>query len=708
MLDVERYLGPLAVPSYVDPGALLVGALPALRPPRRITVPDWAEQEPRRISTPSYSGRWRNSFAPYMVEPARMTTSRRYRAVCFVGPARAVKSDALVMNVVGHRVVCMPRFVKIICPTQDAARQFSREKIAPMIRATPGVRDRLAKVRNADNLHDKLFEGGMSLRIAWPVIGELSMLDIPDIIVTDYDRIEHSENIDGEGSLFDLALKRTQTFGSLGMAIFESSPGREVLDPEWEPSTPHEAPPCTGIMSIFNRGTRGKFYWQCPHCHEPFEPLVAALRWERRATPGESAKTVAMVCPHGHVIGPDRKSELNPAGFWLHETNDCELAEIDDASVRDTDTASYWCEGPVAAMQSWEQLVLRHEQALQEFERTGDEGSLKGTVTLDQGRPFLSRSVSLDDEIDAKALKALAKPYPLETAPADVRFLTVAVDVQSHRFVVHVDAWGPGLERWLIDRMEIALPPENAPGAGKRAIDPPRYIEDWDVLPPLLERAYPVADSDFMLRPAAMIIDSGGEAGVTEKAYQFYRARRSLGNTRRVFLAKGQGGLDRDRARIGRPEKVLQKKLSHWSDIRLVYAGTDKLKDEITLGLTRSDPGPGAYHLSDRLDDRVFAEFCAETRTPKGWEKRKRGIANEALDLGVYGKALAIVMKAERIDWSKPPAWAAPMEANSFAARRVREDQTNVAAGVTPAKKVPPVRRRRGNGFVTGGVNGRL
>jgi len=702
MLDVERYLGPLTVPSYPDPGRLVVDALPALRPPRRITVPDWAEQE-RRLRTPVYSGAWRNSFAPYMVEPARMATSRKYRAVVFCGPARTVKTEALILNVLGHRATCMPRVMKIICPTQDAARQFSREKIAPMIRNTPAVAARMSKARNADNLHDKLFEGGMSVRIAWPVIGELSMFDIPDMLLTDYDRMP--ENVDGEGSPFDLALKRTQTFGSLGMAIFESSPGRPVLDPEWKAATPHEAPPCTGILSIFNGGTRGKFYWQCPHCHEPFEPLFSALRWERKGSPGESARTVAMVCPNGHAIGPDRKAELNPGGFWLHETNDGELAVIDDASVRDTDTVSYWCEGPVAAMQSWEQLVLRYEQALEELERTGDEERLKATVNLDQGRPYLPRSISLGDGIEEAALKALAKPYPLEVAPAETRFLTVAVDVQNHRFVVHVDAWGPGLERWLIDRIEIAVPPAEAPGADKRAIDPARYAEDWAVLPPLLERAYPVADSEFVLRPAAMIVDSGGTAGVTEKAYQFYREQRGRA-PRRVFLNKGQGGLDRDRARYGEPEKILQRKQARRSDIRLVYSGTDKLKDEVTLALTRKESGPTAFHLSDRLDDRVFAELCAEIRTAKGWERRKPGLPNEALDLAVYGKALVIVLKGERIDWSKPPAWAAPMEENTYAARVVVAVSGDVELKAAP--KPQRVRRRRGDGFVSRGKNGGL
>lgn len=705
MLDVERYLGPLEVPSYPDPGRLVVDQLASIRPARRISVPDWAaSKDGRKIRSATYTGPWRNDFAPYMVEPARMTTSRKYRAACFVGPARTVKTDALVLNVLGHRVVNMPRSMKIICPTQDAARQFSREKVAPMIRATPAVSERLAKVRNADNLHDKLFEGGMSLRIAWPVIGELSMLDIADVIVTDYDRIENSENVDGEGSLFDLALKRTQNFGSLGMAIFESSPGRPVLDPEWTPATPHEAPPCTGILSIFNRGTRGKYYWQCPHCHEPFEPLMSALRWERLSSPGESAKTVAMVCPQGHVIWSDRKTELNQSGFWLHETNRGELAEIDDPSIRDTDTVSYWGEGPIAAIQSWEQLALREEQAREEFDRTGDEGSLKATVTLDQGRAYLPKSLSIGDGIEEKALKALALDYPLGIAPPETRFITWQVDVQKRCFVAHACAWGVGLERWTFERREIAMPPADAPGAGKRAIDPARYLEDWTVLDDLLEESVSVAGSGYRLRPVALIVDSAGEPGVTEKAYAFYRQQRKKGNGKRVFLNKGQGGLDKDRVRYREPEKILQKKQARRSDIRLVYSGTDKLKDEVTLAATRKEPGPGAYHLSKHFDDRVFAEFCAEVRTAKGWEPKKHGIRNEALDLAVYGRALVIVLKGERINWEKPPAWAAPMPDNAHAIVVIenlgREAPTEAPALKSPAP-VPAAKQKRRTGFVS-------
>lgn len=671
-LDVERFLGPLSNPEFAGFGEILAEALASIDPPRRITVPDWAaSKDGRKLRTPTYSGDWSNDFAPYMVEPSRFTTSRKYTACVFVMPARTVKTDALVLNSIGHRVCCMPRNMLVVTPTKDMSREFSITKLDPMIRATPAVSARQMKGRGADNIFDKLFQGNMRLRIGWPVVGQLSMVDIPDVLFTDYDRMP--DDIDGEGSAFDLGRKRNQSFGSLGMTVAESSPGRTVVVDDWKPETPHEAPPAGGILGLYNAGTRGQYYWLCPHCKDPFRPLFSTLKWDKRDSNGESAKTVIMACPHGCIIGPDRKRELNIKGFWLHEAGDGSLVEIDDSRIRDTDIASWWGEGPIAALQSWEQLVLRHLDATDEFRRTGDDTRLKATITLDQGRPYFDRMPTLGEGLHAETLKALSLDYPMGRCPPETRFATVAVDVQPNRFVVQVDAWGEGLERWLIDRFDIALPPVDAPGARDgqgdvlRAIDPGRYAEDWAVLDTLLERRWPVTNSPFALIPRALIVDMHGAEGTTANAYAFWRRCRKAGLQNRVFLQRGRGGVDRERAVYRLLEKIEGSRKRRRSDIYAVESGTDPLKDEIALALTRRDPGPGAYHLPVELPDTVRAEFCAEVRTPKGWDVKRGGIRNESLDLAVYGKALAIVLKAEKIDWKHPPMWAAPLEKNSFA-----------------------------------------
>lgn len=701
--DWLRYLPAMPPPPFAAAEAVLREALPTLRPQRRIDVPEWAASA-RLLSLPTYQGPWRNEFAPYMTEPSRMVTSRRYGAVVFVGPARTVKSESLILNTVGHAIDCKPRDTMVVCQTQDSAKQFSERKLGPMLRANPKLAGKQMTGRGADNIHEKKFLGGMNLQIRWPVIGYFSQNEFFTVLLTDRDRMP--DDVDGEGDPFMLARKRVQHAGSLGMVVSESSPGRPIERDDWEPATPHEAPPCAGVLSEYNLGTRGQLYWECPSCRTPFRPRFETLHWENKATAGESARTVFMACPHGCVIGPDRKHELNAGGTWLHETSDgARLVEIDDPDIRDTDIVSYWCEGPIAAMQSWEQLVLRYLQGKAQFDERGDETALKATITLDQGRPYLPSVRQVGEGLGLETLKALAERRSLGVAPEGTRFVTIQVDVQPNRFVVSVEAWARDLEHWLIDRFDVSTPPDDAPGASvdpsgkpRRAIDPPRYTEDWSALRPLLDRPYPVAGTGYSLLPRAMIVDSGGAAGTTANAYRFLRAMRKVGLGHRIYLAKGQGGINRQRAIYATPEKVLGTVTKRTSDIRLVQVGTDPLKDEVALSLTRKEPGPGAYHLPDALPDAVFAEFCAEVRTETGWEPRKSGLRNEALDLAVYAKALAIVLKAEKLDWDRAPSWAAGVTENSYAVRIVAPvaESTPRTEPAVPAR--PRGRRVRSRG----------
>jgi phage terminase large subunit GpA-like protein len=709
------------VPAFARAVDALAATVKSVAPVERISVADAAERH-RRISSGGARSPWRNDVAPYMVEPMNMSDSRRFRGLVFVGPARSVKSEALVNNVIAHRVKCRPRVGRLICPDMTAAREYSLSKLDTMIWDSPDIAERLMPGRYSNTTFEKRFIGGMRLTVGWPVKSHLAMVDLFDILFTDYDRMPM--DVDGEGSPWALGFKRIQTFGTQGMAIAESSPGKPILDEAWRApaDAPHMAPPCDGILSLYNDGTRARRYWQCDHCGDLYEPDFKLFDYPKTGDPMERGRKAVLLCPHcGGVHEPARRRDLDAAGVWLHEgtpealadgSTKARLVAVDD-DTRDTEIVSYWLKGPCAAFQPWAQLVSQYLTALDTFATTGSEEKLKTTVNVDQALPYKPQTTESETELSPDQLRGKPAPIAAKIVPAAARFVVLSVDAQSNRFVVQADAFGVGLERWMIDRFDIHQPPQSAPGAATRAIAPPLYAEDWKALDDLLATSYAIEGSASRLLPMALIVDSGGAPGTTQNAYAWWRAARKTFGRRRVFLVKGLGGVDRQPRAIERePEKIDQTRQTKSNPrrrktVHVVFAASDVLKDEVAVALARKMPGPGAYHLASGLPAEVYTELCAERRSDDGWEMKAGQRRNEAFDCAYYGKALAIVLGAESIDWNAPPAWAAPFEANAWVQRAANDDPPAEPASVAlpvaivheqpvvPVPVAPPVRGRR-------------
>lgn len=647
------------LPPFMSVDAAIREALPTLNPPSRLSV---SEVAPRRmIESGGQWVKWRADFAPYMTEPMDLITSRLFGAVVLVGPARSSKSVGLVENPLAHAILAQPRLCAVFSPTRDAAREWSIGTLDPLITHSPDLLERL----KADNTFDKSFRGGARVTVDWPVRQKLAQRSIPLVLMTDYDAFP--QDVKGDGSPFALGRKRTQSAMSRGMTVAESSPRFVILDETWSPETPHEAPPTEGILAIYNQGTRGRLYWTCRDCGGRFEP-----RWERmvfpdEGTPASRGKAAVMACLHcGSVIEPSHKREMNATAQWLHEGPEGELVSIGER-VRETPIASFWLTGLAAAMAPWSQVVANVLEAEETFERTGDETAVKAVTNLELGLPYLPRTKAAAG-LSAKFLRDAATDHPWKVAPKGTAFITVAVDVQAGRFVVQVEAWARDLARTVIDRFDIHEPPEGAPRAEDRRIDPARYAEDWAALTPLAERVWPVAAEEYGLRPVGVVIDAGGEAGVTPNAYRFWRKRRAS-HPRLFHLVRGRGGENVKRAEVRHPESSHQGKKKVARDVRIIFAGTDRLKDEVAASLLREAAGVRSLFLPAGAPSEVFEEYAAERRTEKGWEKRPGVRRNEALDLSVYALALVIVLDAERINFERPPAWARMDGENSFAIR---------------------------------------
>lgn len=125
-----------------------------------------------------------------------------------------------------------------------------------------------------------------------------------------------------------------------------------------------------------------------------------------------------------------------------------------------------------------------------------------------------------------------------------MRFIEATVDVQggkNRRFVVQITGYGEQGERWIVDRYNLRHSLRCGPGGESLPVDPAAYPEDWDLLlTDVFHKTWPLAsDPDVHMRLMAMAVDTGGEAGVTDNAYRFWRQCRREGLGNRVFLFKG-------------------------------------------------------------------------------------------------------------------------------------------------------------------------
>lgn len=670
---------------------MIVASFEAVRPTERLTVTEAASRYHIIRQPGSHSGPWSADKTPYMREPQDVLTSLDFTGMILVAPARTGKSAGF-LNWGTHTIVTDPADMMVVHMAQHTAREWSKSDFEKMIRHSPEIKSRLRPGRQNDNTFDKEFLSGMRLTVTWPTITNLSGKTVPRNWIMDYDRI--ADDIDGEGNAYDLTKKRAQTFGRYGMTVAESSPGREVENPKWVAQSPHEAPPTKGILELYNRGDRRRWYWRCPACRHSFEPSFKLLDYPDSADMMEAAEQVAMVCPNdGHRMQPGEKDELNQGGRWVKDgmiwLPDDTIVERPGMRAARSDIASFWMKGPAAAFQQWSSLVLNYLRAEAAFEASADEKPLQTTTNVDQGEPYTPKSrmsERLPEDLKNRAEDwGSTKDNP--TVPLGVRFLEATVDVQARAFVVQVQGFTADGDMVILDGFKIRKSARVDDDGHPLHIDPAAYGEDWDLLvEQVILRSYELGDgSGRRMQIKLSGIDSGGRDGVTFQAYAFWRRLRDGGEGlhRRVALVKGDGKPTAPRAVVTWPDSNRRDKDAiARGDVPVVRFNSGQLKDQVSAMLGRrvaedaERTGGGMIRYPTWFEDWFYSQMTTEIPTPKGWinpGKRR----NESWDLSYYALGLAqrpadsacplANIRLDRIDWlGDVPGWAEEWDANDL------------------------------------------
>lgn len=679
-----------------------------LAPPERISVSEAAEKYVRLDNPGSYTGPYLNEKAPNMREPMDVLASREHRGVVFVGPSQCGKTQSLILNWMAYSVRSDPADMIIYQTSRSIARDFSRRRVNRMHRDSPEVGNQVLPGGGNDNTYDKYYRSGTIVTLSWPTVNELSGRPSPRVAITDYDRM--ADVIGGEGSVWDMGRARIRTYRSHGKILAESSPSKDLLDPNWVPRSPHEAPPCKGILGLYNRGDRRRYYWPCPNCGHYFEASFKNLVWIPSEDTQEASQSTVMHCPHctpltGEIIEFGKRGLMLDKGVWLREWEKIDEQGRITGKGRESDIASFWLKGVAAAFGRWDDMVKQYLEGLREFGLTGDHDKLKLTVNTDQAEPYVpvdQVKTATAEEIKTRSERA----YPKKKVPEGVRFLLAQIDVQGGHWVVEIKGIKPAdsgvkFDVVIVDRFEIRKSKRMDADGHPLWTRPAAHPEDWDLITEqVIEREYELEDGSGYMGIRHTVCDSGGKSGVTNNAYAYWRRLRSENKHTRFLLVKGDPRRDAPRVHIEMPDSQRKDRYANArGEIPIMFINSDIVKDYAFQFLTREESG-GMLYVPDWFSDKddkdaleggrnYYTELVAEVRDHKGHWENVRSLRNESWDLLCYCLAQCLNFKVEEIDWGSPPSWAKEWPKNDL----VRANKTEVSPiapkvknNYTPAK----------------------
>lgn len=465
---------------------MLTRCVAVLKPPPELTLSQWADRY--RVLSPESSaepGRWHTDKAPYQREIMDAIGDPHVRKVVVMTCAQIGKTDAFILNTIGYYMDYAPAPILNMQPTLDMGQTFSKDRLAPMLRDTPELRDKVdTKSRYSGNtILKKNFPGGHITIVGANSAASLASRPIKVLLADEVDRYPDSAGTEGDPLL--LAQKRQTTF--------------------WDKKTVVVSTPTikghSRIETEFNQSTREEWNVPCPECGH-YQPLVwGGVKFDKE----DLSKPVEYACERCGVVSSEYAwKTASKRGHFVAENPAAEARGFHLNTL-----ASTFC--------SWKDVVQKFAVAHEQLEQGNPEG-MKTWVNTELGETWEEQG----EQLEEGDLFQRREIYAAEV-PDEVLVLTAGVDVQDDRFEVEIVGWGEGKESWGIRYQKIYgdLLKEQV----------------WNDLDNFLLSAFYKKDGTAM-RVMAACMDSGGHHA--NAVYTFCKERYD----RRVLAIKGKGGSD--------------------------------------------------------------------------------------------------------------------------------------------------------------------
>lgn len=532
-------------------------------------------------------------------------------------------TQGVYMNLIGYHVELDPCPIGILFAKDGAGKRFMREKLEPMIRATPVLLERIPlEARSAANTQDyKRFPGGFIQLAGTRSAANVKSTDLQLVIVEEPD--DTDKNVQGQGDSIALGRERYKSYPN-GKMLVGGTPTIKGL---------------SKIDAGMERTDKRMMFIACPHCgHEQ------TLRWSQVTWKNDAdihhpiygthrPDTARYACEACGIDGQD-------AGFWTDEQK--RLAVIaasngPDYGWRKTGLPSRYAGFIVSELYSsfagsrMAVLVQKFLEASHAL-KNGDDSLMKSFVNNTLGECWEIKGNSPERE----ELIERGEDYPEWTCPAGALIADCFVDVQrggeqsgAARLHYLVVGWGRGMEAWVIARgVVLGNPLESA---------------TWNALDTVLA-AQPIRNLGGGTLPISLIgIDSGD--GLTQEAvYGYVRAKQRQG--RKVIATKGSNQRGKPIFSLPKAQDATHNdRAARWG-LKLYQIGTETAKDTLLArlklfehnaeGRAIAGRGDGRLHWPAAIGEEFVDQITSEVKVPNKNGRLeyvvKAGARNEDLD----------------------------------------------------------------------------
>ncbi len=579
-----------------------------MTPDKTLTVSEWADAYRMLPSNASAEpGKYRTKRTPYLKEIMDCLTTNTEVGEVIVLKSAQVGYSELINNFIGYVIDISPSSVMLVQPTGDAAKKYSKQRIDPMIEATPSLKKKVAPKNTKEGSNTVLskdFAGGMLNIVSATSAVSLRSTPVKFLCLDEVDG--YPIDCDNEGSPIDLARKRTTTF-SRRKILMGSTPTIENI---------------SVIAKEFKRGDMRYYHVPCPECNGKQVFKFSNLHFEKDDKHQYIPNSVHYECEFcKYEIKEFHKTWMLDNGEWIATNPEA------DPKIRSYHISSLY--SPIG-WKSWDEIAIEWLEAQLDSSKL----KLKTFINTVLGETYKEKT----QQPDWIKLYNRREPYKFFDAHKDIVYCCAGLDTQDDRIAIHVIGVGEDNELWVLAYDEILGHPTD-PNTWRQVR---RYIDT-----PIRSRT----GVELEIKDAC--IDSAGH--FTDQVYDFCKK-----NNDKFIPIIGRGEEVGFYMKQGKTIDIDQFGKKYANPIILYQVNTTLAKKTIYNFLQNEEVGSRYIHFSEDLPKNYYEMLTSEQLITKiiGGKFKEQFIKptgntrNEALDTIGYAYALLYSKGAGNL-WGK-------------------------------------------------------